>query len=176
MLISSEYQEQNAELHRKNAYYGTSSGKWVDVVMQLVNRKGARSVLDYGCGKGDLGRGLSFPIAEYDPSIPGKDSRPEAADLVVCTDVLEHIEPECLDAVLDDLKALTRKAVFLSVATRPAKKTLPDGRNAHLIIKPAEWWLPKLMDRFAMVQFNRLGDGEFMFIGEAKCVDDKSTY
>ncbi len=105
----------------------------------------------------------------YDPAIEGLDDEPEPADLVVCGDVLEHIEPECLDAVLDDLKRCTVKAIFLTVATRPAKKTLSDGRNAHLIQQPAEWWLPKIMQRWELQAFHATV-GEFAVFATVKSV------
>jgi 2-polyprenyl-3-methyl-5-hydroxy-6-metoxy-1,4-benzoquinol methylase len=104
--------------------------------------------LDYGCGQGALGRALNQEISEYDPAIAGKDSSPQPADLVICTDVLEHIEPECLESVLDHLKSLTKEALFAVISTRPAKKTLADGRNAHLIIEPWSFWEEKLARRF----------------------------
>ena len=78
----------------------------------------------------------------------------------MCTDVLEHIEPDRLDEVLDDLKRVTRKMGFFVVATRAADKTLPDGRNAHLIQQERDWWLPKLAARFDVWQVREL-PGEF---------------
>ena len=82
----------------------------------------------------------------------------------MCSDVLEHIEPELLENVLDDLCGLSQKAVYLCVATRPAKKILSDGRNAHLIVEDESWWLPKLMERWKMLSFQDAG-GEFVFVG-----------
>ncbi len=38
-------------------------------------------------------------------------------------------------------------------------KVLPDGRNAHLIQQPAEWWMPKILKRFELVTFNRIPMG-----------------
>lgn len=78
--------------------------------------------------------------------------------MVVCIDVLEHIEPECLDDVLDHIRMLTRKMAFLTVATTAARKEYADGRNTHLIQKPYEWWLPKIWSRFRVHQFNDLGN------------------
>lgn len=168
MLISDEYRALNRELHAREPSYGTSGYKWAGVVKQLAAQIGpASSVLDYGCGRSTLRAVLgdrSCEFREYDPAIPGKDGRPQPADLVACTDVLEHIEPWCLHGVLDDLRGLAKAAVLLVVATRPAKKTLADGRNAHLIVQPIEWWLPKLMDYWAPRQINNFG-GEFLFIG-----------
>jgi hypothetical protein len=174
MLITPEYRALNAKLHQRAPLYGTSGHKHAEQVRQLAQALGAPrknvTVLDYGCGKGTLGAALHFSdrgfyLFEYDPAIPGKDTPPEPADLVVCGDVLEHIEPECLDAVLDDLQRLTKRFVLLTVATRAAQRTLPDGRNTHLIVEDADWWLPKLLARWRLKSF---GDqpGEFQMIGE----------
>lgn len=171
MLISEDYKAQNKKLHEIPAY-GTSSAKWVGEVRGIAQTYAVQTILDYGCGKGLLKQALGFEIAEYDPAIEGKDKQPQPAEMVVCTDVLEHIEPECLDAVLDDLQRLTKRVAFLTIATRPAKKILADGRNAHLIQESHKWWLPKLMERFTVRQFlNRGGD----FIVVAECDADKSS-
>ena len=185
-MITSDYREQNRSLHNERPDYGSYGAKWAETVWGLAHQYNAASVLDYGCGKQTLHNALReqeqmfrFKArfcckehqwmhagwADYDPAIAGLDDTPQAADLVVCTDVLEHIEPECLDAVLDDIKRCTRKAAFMVIATRPAKKTLPDGRNAHLIQQPISWWLNQLMERFTVRQVQNLG-GEFVFIGE----------
>ena len=86
---------------------------------------------------------------------------------MVCTDVLEHIEPGCLDAVLDDLQRVTRGLILLTVATRPAKKTLPDGSNTHKIVENQHFWLPRLLARFDLVNFADVG-GEFLAIMKAR--------
>lgn len=113
-----------------------------------------RDVLDYGCGKRTLESALGFGINNYDPALEGLDASPAPADIVCCTDVLEHIEPDCLTAVLADLRRVTKRAIFLTIATRPAKKFLADGRNAHLIQKPARWWIERLWDAgFRVRQF-----------------------
>jgi len=170
MLISDYYRVQNRELHRRRPDYGAgqATAHWVPTIARLANAVGAESILDYGCGKGRLKRalvthGLDRRVREYDPAIPGNDGTPAPADLVVCTDVLEHVEPECLETVIGDLRRVTRKAGFVTVATRPAKKLLPDGRNAHLIIEPMEWWLQRLWRGFALETLSN-GGGEFMVV------------
>ena len=66
------------------------------------------------------------------------------AELVICTDVLEHIEPELIDNVLKHIESLTLKTAYLIIDTLPAQKNLPDGRNAHLIIENQDWWTNKI--------------------------------
>jgi len=109
----------------------------------------AKSILDYGCGECTLRpaiKKLGFKgfIGEYDPARFGKEAPPKPADLVVCTDVMEHVEPELIDNVLRHVRGLTGKGCFMVVATRPANKILPNGENAHLSIQPADWWLARI--------------------------------
>jgi FkbM family methyltransferase len=147
-LITSAYRDLNKQLHADNPMYEASGVKHVETVQKLAESIGTKSVLDYGCGKGLLGKGLPFPIWEYDPAIEGKDELPRPADLVVCTDVLEHIEPELLRPVLTDLARCVKKVGYFVIHTGPAQKTLADGRNAHLIQKGREWWEKVLLKFF----------------------------
>lgn len=149
-LISSTYRELNRELHRTNLAYGIGAKERVEVVKKLYESTKAKSLLDYGCGKGYLGKNLPFPIWEYDPAIEGKDDSPRPADLVVCLDVLEHIEPDYLDVVLADLARCTLNTGYFVICTREAMKTLPDGRNTHLIVKGKDWWEERLSEFFTL--------------------------
>jgi len=169
MLISEEYRDLNKKLHSSKEHYGTTGKNFGAAILRLSQQIGSRDVLDYGCGKHTLAESLPFEIREYDPAIEGYDSIPKPADIVACTDVLEHIEPEAIDAVLDDLKRVTKKIGFFTVHTGVAKKTLADGRNAHLIQKPPTWWLPKIQERFDLLEFKYAvkGDG-FMVIVKPK--------
>lgn len=150
MKITPEYVEQNRKLHAVGNY-GISGQRYATEVLRICALAGSKDVLDYGCGQRTLEKALGFEIRNYDPCIPGLDAPPKRADIVVCTDVLEHIELDCLDDVLDDLRRVTGKIGYFVVATRPAKKTLPDGRNAHLIQERLSWWLPKLEARFGVI-------------------------
>lgn len=158
VLISPEYLAEQIRLHQQPRGYGGKGKKWATAVQSLSWTYGCTSILDYGCGEGSL---ITYLMAvndprfrdfsprvtdyrEYDPAIAGKDELPEPADLVVCTDVIEHVEPERLSTVLQHLKGLARKVLFLVIATRPSGKTLSDGRNAHLILESAEWWGKRL--------------------------------
>jgi 2-polyprenyl-3-methyl-5-hydroxy-6-metoxy-1,4-benzoquinol methylase len=155
MLLSEAYRAEQARLHSMGNY-GTASLQYGQMVSQMVEKSGAKTLLDYGCGSmRNLAKVLDCDVVYegYDPAVPAFAADPDAADLVVCIDVLEHIEPDCLDAVLDHIKAKSLAHVFLTIHTGPAVKTLSDGRNAHLIQQPPSWWLPKLMQRWSLLQF-----------------------
>lgn len=149
-LISGAYLDEQRRLHAAPRGYGQRGHKWAPVVRELIATYAASSVLDYGCGQGALVRALQqeelpgVRLSEYDPAIAGKDGLPVFADLVVITDVLEHIEPERLDVVLRHVRMLARKAVLAVISTCETAKTLSDGRNAHLIIQPGSWWIGQL--------------------------------
>lgn len=163
-LISEEYRALQRALH-ENPDYGVASLHYAPLVAEIVRAVGATELLDYGAGKGRLGRalrekfGLDLVIHHYDPAVPQWSAPPAPCRFVACIDVLEHIEPELLDNVLDDLKRVTAGVGVFTVHTGPAAKTLPDGRNAHLIQKPPEWWLPKILERFDLVTYNRVPSG-----------------
>lgn len=150
MLISENYKEQMKELH-KSGKFGIKGHVYVKDVMHLAVQVDAKSILDYGCGSGTLKKNMTLPVREYDPAIPGKDSPPLPADLVVCTDVLEHVEPECLEGVLNHLRCLTNKLCYAVIHLTPAMKVLPDGRNAHLILEDVPWWSMRLSKHFKVL-------------------------
>ena len=164
MLISDSYRRLNSDLHA-GGNYGRNGDKWATRVAEISDRYDASTILDYGCGQGSLARALGARVQEYDPAIVDKSAAPLPADLVVCTDVLEHIEPDCLGDVLDHLRRLSRKACFVVVATRPAMKFLADGRNAHLIIEQDEFWRGRLNRRFKILSWEPM-TGEFAAVLE----------
>lgn len=146
-LISEEWREQNAQLHKMRDSFGSAAGrKYAQTVRELLAEHDGTTVLDYGCGKASLAKhlGKSVLVRNYDPAIPEYAAPPEPADVVVCADVLEHVEPECLDDVLADLQRLTLEVALIVVACRPAHKRMPDGRNAHISVHPPAWWRERL--------------------------------
>jgi hypothetical protein len=158
MLITEEYRRQQQELH-KNMGYGKASVVFAPFVAEVIRRDRIQEMLDYGAGKGRLGEELEWlvpwplRIQRYEPAVPEWSARPEPSPFVACIDVLEHIEPDLLPNVLDDLARVTAGTGLFTVATGPAMKILPDGRNAHLIQRPANWWLPLFLTRFDLMQF-----------------------
>lgn len=161
--ITEEYRRLQQELH-KNPNYGVASLTFAPLVAKVIRETGAASVSDYGAGKKNLVKGLAdagivlAAYHPYDPAFP-EYGPPQPADLVCCIDVLEHIEPELLPNVLDDLRRVTGRMGLFTIHTGPAVKVLGDGRNAHLIQRPPRWWLPQLLERFELVRFTAQGQG-----------------
>ena len=158
LLISSEYLRLQQELHA-NPNYGVASRTYAQQVDSLIEALKVKSLCDYGAGKQVLKQSLRAPLAQYhpyDPAFPEYgDAKP--SDLVCCIDVLEHIEPELLDNVLEDLRGLVIKYGFFTIHTGPAVKILSDGRNAHLIQKPFKWWQQKIEGLFKIVSIQNIG-------------------
>jgi hypothetical protein len=152
MSISKEYQKQLIEYAAEYPSWG--NGRHKHAVVKLAKEHGAQSVLDYGCGTGATvvqcnDDGLDG--VGYDPrSRAGVNPGPYAKlyagpyDMVTTQDVLEHIEPDYLDDTLIEIRDRATMVQWHRIACLPARAILPDGRNAHLIVKPPEWWAEAL--------------------------------
>lgn len=152
-LISEEYKRLNAELHEQNTNYGAGGGKHAETIIKIAKTLITEdnpfvSILDYGAGKRMLSKALPFPIAEYDPAIAEISESPKPADLVVSTDCLEHIEPDKINFVLQDLKRCIKRIGFFVISTRKAIKTYSNGQNTHLLVRDKIWWQNKLSKYF----------------------------
>lgn len=155
MLISDEYKELNTKLHQENKNFGAKGYKRaIDLWQNFIKPYDVYSCLDYGCGKGTLAKAIdrlfSVPVIGYDPCVEEFSKRPKEGtfDGVICMDVLEHVEPDLLGNVLQDIRAFGNEnaVYYLNVALVPSNKHLPDGRNAHLIVETKEWWAKRFMD------------------------------
>ncbi len=164
-FISPEYREQNRMLHQssidKGQPWGMSGWRYTKDMAEFAAQIGAQSVLDYGCGSGTLKigserEGFKTELREYDPAIPGKDTLPGPADLVCCTDVMEHIEPDRIHAVLQHIMELATKGVYIVIATNDSHHMLPDGRSSHLTVKPSQWWIPIVAEHGCIVKIEDL--------------------
>ncbi len=177
-LISDHYRQQQQQLHDTHDEYGMASVQFADQVSKIIDDLQIRTLLDYGAGKGRLAQHLKVQhdlrVIQYDPAIADFAQRPQPQEMLCCIDVLEHIEPEFLNAVLDDLHKLTVRIAFVTIHIGPAKKQLPDGRNAHLIQKPLDWWLPQLMSRFELFQLNRFNAGFSVILLPKKIRDPRA--
>ena len=165
--ISPEYLAMQKEMHSNPKLpYGTSgqysAARVFMAAAQMHRRVGHCDVLDYGCGEGKLKKSIENSFCyvpklrynEYDPAMAGKDAEPQPAEIVFCGDVMEHIEPERVEAVIKHIASLSKRMSIFVISLRPAVKTLPDGRNAHICVRKSDWWLSWLKKYFVVVEEN----------------------
>lgn len=128
-------------------------------IKRLIERCGARTILDYGSGKGKQyelrpfrdASGAVWPdimefwgideVVCYDPCYVPYSRLPNGKfDGAISTDVLEHCPEADVSWIVDEIFGYANKFVFADVACYPARKRLPNGENAHCTVLPAEWW------------------------------------
>ena len=128
-------------------------------IKALIDRFGARTLLDYGAGKGRQYAPMPVTAPDgkqyggivewwgvervtcYDPGYRPFDALPGGTfDGVISTDMLEHCPEEDMPWIVGEMFGFARKFLFANAACYPAKKQLPTGENAHCTIKPPEWW------------------------------------
>ena len=160
-VISEKQKQLNKELHQTNKNFGNrATGAGIahnlPVTLNRMHELGVcNTFLDYGTGKGLLIQRLKklvnpkIHITGYDPSVSEYSNHPEGKyDIVSCLDVLEHVELDSIDSVIDDIASLTSKFCYVVVDLQPAVKTMSDGRNAHILLAPTDWWINKFSQRF----------------------------
>lgn len=138
---------ESAKMFRGNSIKGH-----IEAICDLVAKHGPETMLDYGSGKGMQYEELNLhakwggirPTC-YDPGYPPLAQKPEGHfDGVICTDVAEHWAPDFVDEYLLDVIGYAKKFAFFCIFTEEARKYLPDGRNAHLTVRPPSWWIERV--------------------------------
>lgn len=164
-LISDEYREMQSKLH-EDINYGVASVAYAPIVDLIIKENKIKYLLDYGAGKCRLKNALIEPVkyTPYEPSNKLWCQTPKPSEFVACIDVLEHIEPELLNNVLNDLQRVVMKFGLFTIHTGPATKILPDGRNAHLIQEPLSWWEDKIKPRFKIIKQVAMTNGCIFFV------------
>ena len=153
-------------LHQEEGKFkGISLVPLVPTLMSLVKENNCKTLLDYGCGKAipyDKDRckevDLRHPIQKlcnlksfdlYDPAYEKYATLPDKKyDIVVCTDVLEHIAEQDIDYVLTEILSHSNKIVFLNISCQPALKHFKQGKlkgkNVHISVFDPSWWGHKI--------------------------------
>lgn len=145
--------EQYKILHQTQKNYGNAA-TYLKHILEIIKRDKHESILDFGCGKGELARKLCVDLIHasqcvycYDPAIERFSTLPNGDfDLVIANDVFEHFDPKEVDEELKLINYIARRGIFANISCRSAIHHLPNGTNCHTtLLKPNEWL--KLMDR-----------------------------
>ena len=153
-------------LHEEEGKFkGISLAPLVPTLIHVTKENNCKTLLDYGCGKAipynkDRCKevGLRNPVQElcniesfdlYDPAYEKYAELPDKKyDIVVCTDVLEHIAEQDIDYVLTQILSRSNKVVFLNISCRPAVKHFKEGKfkgkNVHISVFDPSWWGHKI--------------------------------
>jgi len=154
------------ELHKEEGKFrGISLVPLVPTLFNIIKENNCKTLLDYGCGKAIpyskkecKSIGLKKPVQElcnldsfdlYDPAYPKYNKLSKKKyDIVVCTDVMEHIAEQDIDYVLKDILSHSKKAVFLNISCQPALKHFKEGKfkgqNVHISVFDGVWWSDKV--------------------------------
>ena len=148
MITNKNYVEQYKLLNDKNKLYYESNLSIFNMINEIslfIDYLKPKNILDYGCGNGVLLKLLrhKYPkinIYGYDPAIKSFSVIPNNHyDMIINTDVLEHIPKNDICDVLNHIKSLSNN-VFFCLHHGKAYTILPNGENAHITIKPKEWY------------------------------------
>jgi len=150
MIAPSDYYEQSVKLgqqfqqHNPKNWAGNDSKSYHNNIRFLMDRYAARTVLDYGCGKGQqytdvvpyglphgvISEPMTFQtrinaesVYKYDPCVPAFDQEPvgQQFDAVICTQVLGGIPDADMPWVKDKLMMYATKFVFIGLHSSPGK-------------------------------------------------------
>lgn len=145
--------------------------------LEMVKPQGM--VLDIGCGTGRGGLAISrvCPVTLIDIADNCRDEAARrlpfiSADISVeipiqaqygfCTDVMEHIPTEQVEAVLRNI-ATACKTAFFQICTLPDSMGALIGEQLHLTVKPAAWWKDELQKHWKQVAVYD-GSGELVAV------------
>lgn len=169
--------EMSKKLHRTDKSYGLADAyrrkdsikghlKIPEAIGEATKYSTINSLLDYGTGQGGLVSLLKsytelsgINIQGFDPGVEVFSKRPnQKFDIVTCIDVLEHIDREAIGDVIKDISKFVDCFLFFAVDLIPAQKILADGRNAHILLAPADWWSQQISAQFSFTRFLQVGE------------------
>lgn len=157
-----DYIKQYELLYKRKKNYGKTSIKLYDMLKKIINDLNISSVLDYGCGKSKLldliKKNKKIKIYRYDPAIKKYSKLTKnKTDLVICTDVLQHVPLYDLDRVLKEIKSKGIYILFYIKCTNHKTK-LPNGTYANCTVYDKKWWLEKLSNYFYDIKEIKISD------------------
>ena len=157
-----DYIKQYELLYKIKKNYGKTSIKLYDMLEKIINDLNILSVLDYGCGKSKLldliKKNKKIKVYKYDPAIKKYSKLTKnKVNLVICTDVLQHVPLYDLDRVLKEIKSKGVYVLFYIKCTNHKTK-LPNKTYANCTVYDKKWWLEKLSNYYDDIKEIKISD------------------
>jgi SAM-dependent methyltransferase len=173
MITEAAEREKYRKIWAVPAYRNYSPGEQlVDTFLQTTPWHKGDSLIDIGCGTGRAGlklrqAGLKVTLFDLCFEAPDKEATKHLPmmqgniwdftysnpwDWIYCTDMLEHIPTEYVDAALDNMAELTGKGGFLQIALYQDGFGRQIGETLHLTVESADWWLAKIGKRWRIAK------------------------
>lgn len=135
---------------------GREKAMHAPMVSEIINRLQVTELLDYWCGRAWLVQSIKaahqVKIQCYDPAMPGFAGEAIPMQMVACVDVLQDVEPQCLDVVLDDLERVLGVVGYFAI-----RQEENDARDLA-------WWMDRLMVRFRLQTLQVIPTGFFAIV------------
>lgn len=163
------------------AFDGGGIRSLVDLILQFTADKKSVTILDFGCGTAvhwhkhtlvNKTKSLMTVLGEkvqgfyrYDPAVDIYSKKPTTKfDLVVCSDVLEHIPDSELQSFIQEasLYVADEGMLMFSVSTTPSKNSFLSGENMHINIKSPDEWVA-LLKKYSTTKINVLFNGKYKY-------------
>lgn len=147
-------------------------------VLAWLDKHAAQHVIDFGCGTGRLSmhlaeagysvrmldiagncldvnveRNLSHSLTFEQACLWSDDVGQMRADAVICIDVLEHIPPEFVPKVIENIKRAAPHG-YVNAALYKDGFGQRIGMPLHLTVRPAGWWHEQFADARCSVRGN----------------------
>ena len=181
MAITDDYKQSMREHHNRAGHpWGATGYRYSGECVKKILRDHPeiKTVLDYGAGQCNLGKGIcdQFPHikwTDYDPGVAGIDVLPDGVfDLVVSTDSLEHVEPPLLRQTIREIGDKARFYVWLDIPNEGTGGFIESGpykgHDEHLTIENAEWWKNTASDCLSGFVLDKFSDRKVVLKGRPR--------
>lgn len=182
MSLTEQERAKYTQIWGLDAYRQKSPGlRLLGDALPWIDPEYCASFTDWGCGTGkvahalhDLGhpvRLVDIATNAYQGELPFIEAclwdMPEsidASDHGFCADVLEHIPPEHVQAVLDGLAKRTKVSCFLQIALFHDHFGDQIGQTLHLSVFPPDWWKKRVLQSFGSAEFKLASKGRHLLV------------
>jgi SAM-dependent methyltransferase len=163
------------------AFDGGGIRSLIDTILTILADKKSITILDFGCGTAihwhkhtlvNKTKSLMTVLGEkvqgfyrYDPAVDIYSKKPTTKfDLVVCSDVLEHIPDSELQSFIAEASSYVDVGgtLMFSVSTSASNNSFLSGENMHINIKSPDEWV-QLLKKYSTTKISVLFNGKYSY-------------